>query len=92
MSDYSAAAAVIEKFRGVLAARPARLLWASTGTLAALLIVLRFLFAKKKTGKYIVDLSSVGSPAAQGKDSEEYDVIIVGGGNAFREMPLWIGL
>ncbi|KAJ7762038.1 hypothetical protein DFH07DRAFT_739743 [Mycena maculata] len=78
MSDNHVA--VLAKFRRLLTVRP-RLLWTtSTGTLAALLIVLRFLFAKKKARKYVVDLSTVGSTAA-GKELE-YDVIICGGGTS----------
>ncbi|KAJ7126745.1 choline dehydrogenase [Mycena epipterygia] len=82
MSDnYAAAVAVIGKFRGLLATRP-RLLWSST-TIAALLLVLRYVFTKKKKGKYVVDLSDVGS-TAQGDEWKacEYDVIIVGGGTS----------
>ncbi|KAJ7471517.1 hypothetical protein B0H11DRAFT_2040302 [Mycena galericulata] len=81
MSDnlnYNKAVAVVARFRGLLAARP----WASTGSLAALFIVLRLLFAKKKPSKYIVDLSNVGSAAQEGGKESEYDVIIVGGGTS----------
>ncbi|KAJ7066868.1 hypothetical protein B0H15DRAFT_794219 [Mycena belliarum] len=71
---------LIERFRGLLASRPR--LWGSA-TVAALLLVLRFGFAKKKARKYIVDLSTVGSAVAgDAWQACDYDVIVVGGGTS----------
>jgi hypothetical protein len=82
MSDnLTAAVRLLAKFRSVLASYP-RILWSST-TISVVLLVLRYVIAKKrKQGKYIVDLSQVGS-TAQGTawEARDYDVIIVGGGN-----------
>ncbi|KAJ6532077.1 hypothetical protein B0H19DRAFT_466960 [Mycena capillaripes] len=82
MSDsLTTALGVVEKFRNLLAAHP-RAVW-SSATVAALLLVLRFAGAKKKKqrGKYVVDLSQVGSTAPDALGNE-YDVIIVGGGTS----------
>ncbi|KAJ6532086.1 hypothetical protein B0H19DRAFT_1005775 [Mycena capillaripes] len=83
ISDSVAAAVrILAKFRSVLAAHP-RIVWSST-TLAALFLALRFVVAKRiRRGKYIVDLSQVGS-TAEGTAWEtcDYDVIIVGGGTS----------
>jgi hypothetical protein len=80
MSDnLTAAVRLLAKFRSVLASYP-RIL---STTIGVVLLVLRYLIAKKrKQGKYVVDLSQVGS-TAQGTawEARDYDIIIVGGGN-----------
>lgn len=81
MSDTVAAAVqVLAKFRSVLIAHP-RILW-SASTLAALCLVLRFVVARRsRRGKYIADLSQVGSNTdGTAWQAYDYDVIIVGGG------------
>ncbi|KAF7336850.1 hypothetical protein MVEN_02121300 [Mycena venus] len=75
---------VLAKFSGLLAAQPRRVLWTSTTFGALLFLLFRYAFAKKrKHGKYIDDLSQVGS-TAQGSAWEtcDYDVIVVGGGTS----------
>ncbi|KAF7336849.1 L-sorbose 1-dehydrogenase [Mycena venus] len=80
MSDsLTTAVDVLAKFRSLLAAHP-RVVW-SSATVGALLLVLRFAMSKGKQGKYIHDLSQVGS-TAQDWEKREYDVIIVGGGTS----------
>ncbi|KAJ7168519.1 hypothetical protein C8R46DRAFT_1091908 [Mycena filopes] len=86
MSDsYTAAVSVLTKFRSLLATHP-RAVWGSS-TVVALLIVMRFVAAKKsqqgRSGRYITNLAQVGS-TAPGKEWEtsEWDVIIVGGGTS----------
>ncbi|KAJ7928754.1 hypothetical protein B0H13DRAFT_2311060 [Mycena leptocephala] len=81
MSDnLTAAVRLLAKFRSVLASYP-RIL---STTIGVVLLVLRYLIAKKrKQGKYVVDLSQVGS-TAQGTawEARDYDIIIVGGGTS----------
>ncbi|KAJ7261717.1 hypothetical protein B0H12DRAFT_1231375 [Mycena haematopus] len=73
---------VLAKFNTALAAHPRRLLWSSATIGAFLLLVFRHLFAakKRKRGKYVDDLSEVGSTSQE--NAPEYDVIIVGGGTS----------
>ncbi|KAF8133092.1 hypothetical protein K438DRAFT_1923000 [Mycena galopus ATCC 62051] len=71
MSDtLTPALDVLAKFRSLLAARP-RILWGSA-TVAALLLVLRYVVAKKKQNKY--HRARLGG--------RQWDVIVVGGGTS----------
>jgi hypothetical protein len=71
--SITAAAALIEKFQPT---SRSRLILGSAG-FAALTLVLRYVLSKD--AKYISNLSNVGRLATE-NESEEYDVIIVGGG------------
>jgi hypothetical protein len=76
--SLTTAVELLAKFRSLLAAYP-RVLW-SSATVAALLLILRYAAAKKK-GKYVADLSKVGTSGPETVwEASEYDVIIVGGG------------
>ncbi|KAK7033397.1 L-sorbose 1-dehydrogenase [Favolaschia claudopus] len=80
MSDsLTTALNVLDKFRRFFDAHPRTVL--SSVALAALLLTLRFVSAKKRKGKYIEDLSQVGSTGADW-EKFEYDVIVVGGGTS----------
>ncbi|KAG6910847.1 hypothetical protein DXG01_007162 [Tephrocybe rancida] len=68
--DLSYFMALLEKIK----LTPRAHLFLGSGGLAALVIVLRFLYAKKHSAKYVSNLAHVGGT--------QYDVIIVGGGTA----------
>ncbi|KAJ7285268.1 hypothetical protein C8J57DRAFT_1671770 [Mycena rebaudengoi] len=70
---------LVTKLRAVLASRP-KLLWSSAAIVAALALLLRYYTASRKA-KYILNLSSVGVTSGQ-QASQDYDVIIVGGGTS----------
>ncbi|KAF7374604.1 L-sorbose 1-dehydrogenase [Mycena sanguinolenta] len=77
MSDIVAVALrVLSKFRSLLETHPRVVL--GSATVAALLLVLRYVAGKK----YIANLSQVGSTGQDWEKTREYDVIIVGGGSS----------
>ncbi|KAK6984239.1 GMC oxidoreductase-domain-containing protein [Favolaschia claudopus] len=75
----------LAKLNNALTAQRRRILWSSTAIATLLLLIFRYAFLKRtrKQGKYIKNLSSVGS-SGEGTvwESCEYDVIIVGGGTS----------
>jgi hypothetical protein len=76
--NYSSAVELVTKFRELLASRP-KLLWSSAAIAAALALLLRFRYTASRKAKYVLNLSNVGAISGQ-QGSEDYDVIIVGGG------------
>ncbi|KAF8161719.1 hypothetical protein K438DRAFT_305216 [Mycena galopus ATCC 62051] len=81
MSDrLTIARNVLAKLPKLLKAHP-RVVWRSA-TVAALLLVLRYLAGKKKQGKYVTNLSQVGTSGQDWQARQPFDVIVVGGGTA----------